>query len=136
MMEVAAVTAISGKGLVGDASLGRRSRQVLLVDIEILNEEGLDPGDVRENVTLEGLELSGLTPQHELMIGEVLLELTGACEPCSKLDDLRPGLSSDIQGRRGVLARVVRGGELKLGDPVSAAHDESATSAPQGARSI
>ncbi|MFV1859734.1 MAG: MOSC domain-containing protein [Anaerolineales bacterium] len=130
MMEVAAVTAISGKGFVGDASLGSRNRQVLLVDKEILNEVGVNPGDVRENVTIEGFELSGLTPQHELIIGEVLLAVTGACEPCSRLDEVRPGLSSDIQGRRGVLARVVRGGKLKLGDPVSAAHGEPATSAP------
>ncbi len=76
MMEVAAVTAISGKGFVGDASLGSRNRQVLLVDKEILNEVGVKPGDVRENVTIEGFELSGLTPQRELMIGEVLLAVT------------------------------------------------------------
>jgi len=38
MMEVAAVTAISGKGFAGDASLRSRNRQVLLVDKEILNE--------------------------------------------------------------------------------------------------
>ncbi len=135
MTEVAVATAISGKGLIGDASFGRRNRQVLLVDLKTLNEFGLRPGDVRENVTLEGFELSGLAPQHELLIGEILLAVTGACKPCSKLDDLQPGLSSDIQGSRGVLARVVRGGELKLGDPVSLTHGEPATSAPRGARS-
>ena len=121
MTEVAAVTAISDKGLVGDTSFGRRTRQVLLIDSETLNEFGLRPGDVRENVTLEGFNLSGLAPQDELLIGETLFAITGACAPCSMLDDLRPGLRADIQGRRGVLARVVRGGELKLGDPVSLA---------------
>ncbi len=130
MTEVAAVTAISGKGFVGDTSFGRRIRQVLIVDSDTLNEFGLRPGDIRENVTLEGFDLSGLAAQDELLIGETIFAITGACEPCSQLDDLRPGLRSDIQGSRGVLARVVRGGELKLGDPVSLTPFEPATSAP------
>ncbi len=130
MMEVAAVTAISGKGFLGDASFGRINRQVLLIDSETLDAFGIRPGEVRENVTLKGFGLSDLAPEDELIIGEAVLAITGDCAPCSQLDDLRPGLRSDIQGNRGVLARVVRGGELKLGDPVSLARGEPATSSP------
>lgn len=129
MTEVAAVMAISGKGFEGDFSFGRQSRQVLLIDLETLSELGIGPSDVRENVTLEGFELSGLSPHDELTIGETLLTVTGACQPCSKLDELRVGLSSDIRGRRGVFARVVRTGELKVNDPVCLARAESVASA-------
>ncbi len=133
MTEVAAVTAISGKGFVGDVSFGRKSRQVLLIDLETLDNFGIRPGDVRENVTLEAFELSALSPNDELTIGETLLAVTGDCEPCSMLDDLRAGLSADIRGRRGILARVIRGGELKVGDSISFARSEPAASAPRGA---
>ena len=130
MTEVAAVTAISGKGFLGDASFGRKNRQVLLIDSETLDAFGIRPGEVRENVTLKGFELSDLAPEDELTIGEAVLAITGDCGPCSMLDDLQPGLSSEIEGRRGVLARVVRGGELRVDDPVSLTHGEPATSSP------
>ena len=133
MTEVAEVTAISGKGFVGDVSFGRKSRQVLLIDLETLDNFGIRPGDVRENVTLEAFELSALSPNDELTIGETLLAVTGDCEPCSMLDDLQAGLSADIRGRRGILARVIRGGELKVGDSISFARSEPAASAPRGA---
>jgi MOSC domain-containing protein YiiM len=124
MTVVTTVTAVSGEGILGDASYGKRKRQVLLIDSETLSEFELNPGDVRENVTLAGFELAKLSPYDQLMVGEILLAVTGPCEPCSMLDELRLGLSSDIKGRRGVLATVVRGGELKVGDPISLAQGE------------
>ena len=135
MTEVAEVTAISGKGFLGDASFGRKSRQVLLIDSETLDAFGIRPGEVRENVTLEGFKLSDLAPEDELTIGETVLAITGDCWPCSQLDDLQPGLRSKIEGKRGVLARVIRGGELRVNDPVSLARGEPATSSPGSARS-
>ncbi len=130
MTAVTAVTAVSGEGILGDASYGKRKRQVLLIDSETLSEFELNPGDVRENVTLVNFELARLSPHDQLVLGDILLAVTGPCEPCSMLDDLRLGLSSDIKGRRGVLATVVRGGELKVGDPISLAQGEPATSGP------
>ena len=133
MTEVAAVTAISGKGFVGDVSFGRKSRQVLLIDLETLDDFGIGPGDVRENVTLEAFGLSALSPNDELTIGETLLTVIGPCAPCSKLDELQAGLRADIRGRSGILARVIRGGELRVGDSISFARSEPAESAPRGA---
>ncbi len=74
---------------------------------------------MRENITLEEFRLADLAPDDRLAIGEVELAVTGSCEPCSKLDALRPNLSSEFQGRRGVLAKVVRGGELHVGASIS-----------------
>jgi MOSC domain-containing protein YiiM len=61
--------------------------------------------------------LAGL-PQNPLHIEGVVLEITGDCTPCDFLDTLRPGLKEAILGRRGLLARVAHGGELKVGSPV------------------
>lgn len=133
MAAVSALTAVTGEGFAGDASYGKRNRQVLVIDLETLTELELNPGDVRENVTLEGFELTKLSPHDRLTVGGILLAVTGPCEPCWKLDELRPGLSTEIEGRRGVLATVIRGGELKVGDPISLARAEPAVSAPRPA---
>ena len=38
------------------------------------------------------------------------------CDPCHKMDDLRAGLRAELDGKRGMLARVVEGGEVAVGD--------------------
>ncbi len=110
-----------------------RNRQVLLIDSETLSDFQLNPGDVRENVTLANFNLTQLSPHDQLQLGEIVLVVTGPCEPCWQLDEIRPGLSSDIKGRRRVLANVVRGGELKVGDPISLTQGETAAPAPRSA---
>ncbi len=131
MEAVSTVTAVSGEGLLGDASYGKRNRQVLLIDSETLSDFELNPGDVRENVTLANFNLTQLSPHDQLQLGEIVLAVTGPCEPCWQLDEIRHGLSSDIRGRRGVLATVVRGGELKVGDPISLTQGETAAPVPR-----
>ncbi len=113
-------TAVAEQGLVGDVSFGRAARQVLLIDRETLKEFDLAPGDVRENLTVSGVSLSGAC---RLSVGEVILQITGDCAPCSTMDELQPGLQERIRGRRGVLARVVRGGQIHIGDQVSIESD-------------
>jgi len=126
VIPVARCTAVADQGLVGDVSFGRAARQVLLIDFETLMEFGLQPGDVRENLTVSGVSLVGI---RRLSVGEVLLEVTGDCAPCSTMEALQPGLQERIRGRRGVLARVVRGGQIQVGDQVSSSPDP----APQAA---
>ena len=133
MAAVSTVTAVSGKGILGDASFGKRNRQVLLIDSETLSDFHLNPGDVRENVTLANFDSTQLSPHDQLQLGEIVLAVTGPCQPCRQLDEIRSGFSSDIKGRRGVLATVVRGGELKVGDPISLTRGEPAAPAPRSA---
>lgn len=116
MRPVSQATAEQGIGLVGDLSHGTGGRQVLLIDADTLRHFGLQPGDVRENLTVRGLDTSRLRAGQRLNVGEVLLEITDDCAPCAMLDELQPGLSQAIDGRRGVLARVVGGGLLNVGD--------------------
>lgn len=118
MRAVPDAVAEADRGLVGDLAYGSRKRQVLLIDSETLAKFGLSPGDVRENLTSRGFDLSKLRPGAELRAGEVLLEVTGDCAPCDQLEALQTGLRQAIDGRRGVLARVVSGGRLRVGDPI------------------
>jgi len=60
-----------------------------------------------------------ISPGSRLKIGNtVLLEITKACHPCSRMEEIRPGLLHDLAGRRGMLARVIEGGSIRRGDAI------------------
>lgn len=114
-------TAISGLGLEGDRSAYEGNlRQVLLVDKEILDGAGLAPGQVKENITVTGLNVAEVKPGQVFTIGDdITLEAIGDCEACSKMDAIRLGLKDQLQGKRGMLAKVLNGGSIKVGDSVT-----------------
>ena len=113
--------AISGLGLEGDRSAYEgNTRQVLLVDKAILDEADLNPGQVKENITVTGLDLSGVKAGQVLSIGaSVTMEVVGDCEACGKMDAIRMGLKDSLDGKRGTLAKVLNGGAIKIGDSVN-----------------
>jgi MOSC domain-containing protein YiiM len=119
MREVREARAVEGKGLEGDLSFGRGARQVLLMEAETLERFGLEPGLARENLLVRGFRLADVAVGTHLAAGEAVLEVTGDCSPCSFMDELQPGLQEAIRGERGMLARVVRGGRIRIGDPVA-----------------
>ena len=113
-------TAISGMGLEGDRSCRADNvRQVLLMDKETLDRMDLAPGQIKENITTSGMDLSVAKAGHVFFIGdEVTMEVVGDCEPCGKMDAIRPGLREGLNGRRGMLATVINGGSIKVGDSI------------------
>ena len=112
-------TAISGLGLEGDRSAYEgNTRQVLFVDKEILDGAGLEPGQVKENITVTGLNVAQVQPGQVFTIGDVTLEAVGDCEACGTMDAIRMGLKDQLQGKRGMLAKVINGGGIKVGDTV------------------
>jgi MOSC domain-containing protein YiiM len=109
--------AILDAGIEGDRhARAASSRQVLLVEAEVLAALGLAPGAVREQVTVRGLDLAGLPPGTRLRAGGALLEVAGPCAPCARMDEIRPGLMAALEGRRGRFVRVVGAGSLAVGD--------------------
>lgn len=123
MKDTDSVEALSGFGIEGDRHASehpaRRRRQVLLMDKETLDHFGLEQGQIRENITTEGIDLASLPRGQRLSLGdEVVLEITGDCEPCAFIEGIRDGLRAEIEGRRGMLAYVTSGGSLKVGDAV------------------
>ncbi len=113
-------TAVASCGIEGDRhSLPNNRRAVLLMEQEVLDRFGLTPGDVREQVTVRGLDLNGLVFGTRLRIGSAVLEIAGPCAPCERMDELQPGLRKELDGRRGRFARVVEGGTFSVGDPIT-----------------
>jgi MOSC domain-containing protein YiiM len=95
------------------------ARQVLVMDRETLAELGLKPGQIKENITTTGLDLSQTQEGQVFFIGDnVTMEIVGQCTPCSKMDAIRPGLQRILKGRRGMLAMVISGGPIRVGDAI------------------
>jgi MOSC domain-containing protein YiiM len=119
MREFDEVSAVENKGF-KDCIHGRggSSRQVLVMDSETLEEFGIAPGRVRENVTTRGVPLGTLTLGQRFRVGEAMLQVTQPCTPCHQMDEIRQGLQEAIRGRRGLLCRVVEPGRIRRGDRV------------------
>jgi MOSC domain-containing protein YiiM len=74
----------------------------------------------RGNLLVERLDLPQI-PGAKLRIGrEVLVEITQECAPCERMEALHPGLRSALEPdwRAGARARVLRGGEVAVGDEI------------------
>jgi MOSC domain-containing protein YiiM len=112
------VSAIAGSGFEGCAHANPPKREVLFVSQQHLDALGLEPGAIRENLTIEGADVQDWRVGQHVRAGDAVFELTMVCDPCHKMDALREGLRAELEGRRGMLARVVEGGEVAVGDPV------------------
>jgi len=125
---VSQVTAVVGEGLTGDhfRNVGG-NRQVTLIQHEhvqgvasILGIPAVDPGLTRRNIVVSGINLCGLKDTR-FRIGEAVLEFSGECHPCSRMEEnLGPGGYNAMRGHGGIIARVVKGGVIRRGDRVVA----------------
>jgi MOSC domain-containing protein YiiM len=123
-----AVEAVAGQGLGGDHYAHDGKRQVTLIQAEHLvavaafvGRTTLDPALLRRNIVVAGLNLLALKGRR-FRIGAALLEWTGPCEPCSRMEEaLDPGGYNAMRGHGGITARVVEGGIIRVGDAVGAA---------------
>src|SRR5256885_13959543 len=117
MQLVPTATLITGVGIEGDKhAVATSDRQVLLADQEALDEVCVEPGAIKENLTVEGLHVMGLPAGTRVRLGNsAVLEITKGCEPCFRMDEVRMGLKGELVGRRGMGARVVNGGGAARG---------------------
>jgi MOSC domain-containing protein YiiM len=53
-----------------------------------------------------------------------VVEITEICEPCFRMDEIREGLKQELDGRRGMVSRVVQGGTISVGDPITIERSE------------
>lgn len=113
-------------GLSGDHYSGKnKKRQVTLIQAEhlagvasILGRESIDPGLTRRNIVVSGINLLALLDRR-FRIGEVVLETTGHCHPCSRMEEnLGAGGYNAMRGHGGITARVIQGGIVRQGDEV------------------
>jgi MOSC domain-containing protein YiiM len=127
------VEAVAGRGLVGDRNFladghpqPGRDADLTLIASEALaaltGETGiaLSAAASRRNVLIRGIDLNALDGRR-FQVGEVECEGIELCEPCRHLERLtEPGVMRGLVHRGGLRAAIVRGGEIAVGDRISA----------------
>jgi MOSC domain-containing protein YiiM len=118
------VRAIEKKGLDGDRSKGG-NRQVTLIQKEhiaavasFLGKSSLDFTLTRRNILAEGINLLALKGK-QFQIGEAILEYSGECHPCSRMEEaLGAGGYNAMRGHGGITAKIIKTGLITTGDAV------------------
>jgi MOSC domain-containing protein YiiM len=127
MREVDSAEAVAGGGLAGDRyGAGSGKRGVTLIQAEHLpaiaalsGHASVAPATLRRNLVVEGIPLVALKGVR-FRVGGVLLEGTGDCDPCSRMEDaLGAGGFNAMRGMGGLCARILEGGTLRVGDAVA-----------------
>ena len=130
------VDAIAGEGLAGDRFRQRGGydaadgRQVTLVARESLAAIEANTGITipawksRRNIITEGVQLNDLVGQR-FALGGVELEGVEICQPCAKMGEVlqedKAKVVKALVHRSGLRARIVRGGTIHTGDPITVA---------------
>ena len=126
MVAVAHASAVAGRGLKGDRYASESGKRgITLIQAEHLpviaalaGHDRVAASLLRRNIVVSGLPVIALKGRR-FRIGDVLLEGTDDCDPCSRMEAaLGPGGYNAMRGHGGLCARVLEGGELRLGDSI------------------
>lgn len=128
MRQVDMVDAETGGGLAGDRYASESGKRgVTLIQAEHLpviaalsGHAEIAPATLRRNLLVSGIPLVALKGRR-FRIGDVLLEGTDDCDPCSRMEAaLGPGGYNAMRGMGGLCARILEGGTIRAGDAVVA----------------
>ncbi len=123
LTEVKQVLAVEEKGLEGDRYLGTTRNVTVVAEGELeaaARELGypIPAGATRRNITVDADRLPRTTGSL-IHMGEATLSVWRDCPPCNRMyETVGPGGREALAGRAGIAARVVKGGVIRVGDPV------------------
>jgi MOSC domain-containing protein YiiM len=110
----------------GSLKPGRNKRQVTVMAAEGWRDALRDldasvPWELRRaNLLVEGLGLEETIGARIVFASGLVLEVTGECDPCSRMEEVAPGLKAVLlpRWRGGVTTRVIESGPIRVGDAV------------------
>lgn len=119
---------IAAQGIVGDRYHTRNNggRQVTLIQAEdlaaiasYLGRDIVEPERLRRNIVSRGINLLALKDK-TFRVGDAVLAYSGECHPCSQMETLlETGGYNAVRGRGGITARVLQGGDVRVGDAIT-----------------
>lgn len=137
--QVESVQALVGQGLEGDraalrsrSSVAAKARDITLLQAEVIpileawaGRTALDAGLLRRNLLVSGLNLAAMRSPFAdgnnrwAIGGDVIIEVTGPCEPCSKMEQvLGAGGYNMMRGNGGLTAAILTAGRIQIGDVI------------------
>ncbi len=126
---------VTETGLEGDRATKNspsNKRQVTLIQHEhlaaaasFLGKENIDPNLTRRNIVVKGMNLNALKGR-KFSIGTAVLEMTGFCYPCSRMEEnLGVGGFNAMRGHGGITCRVIKVGKIVIGDKITVIENEA-----------
>ena len=115
-MEPVETAQVLEDGVEGCAHRRPNKRSVLFAAAEDLEAVGVEPGTIKENFTVRGADVMRWPVGQRVAAGDAEFEISMVCDPCHLMEEIRPGLQAELEGRRGMLARVVQTGSVSVGD--------------------
>jgi MOSC domain-containing protein YiiM len=110
----------------GSLKPGRNKRQVTVMSAESWRDTLHDLGanvpweQRRVNLLVEGLALEETAGVRIIFDSGLVLEVTGECDPCTRMEEIAPGLKAALlpRWRGGVTTRVIESGPIRVGEQV------------------
>ena len=135
LQSITSTKAVATFGLEGDHRMGKTpgsGRQVTIISEEFiaqiehhLNLSDIDPGDLRRNLVVKGLNLNALRRQR-FRIGGALFEATQLCHPCARMEEnLGKGGVAAMLGYGGLCAKILESGDIAIGDSISVVTEDA-----------
>jgi MOSC domain-containing protein YiiM len=120
-----AATLEAGRGIVTDRKGSRPQRQLNVMALETLVQlraEGYRtaPGEMGEQIVVSGIAIDRLTFGTRVRLGDdVVIEVDKPRTGCDRLQHIQGCMPAAVAGRLGVMARVLMGGSIRVGDTVA-----------------
>jgi MOSC domain-containing protein YiiM len=119
---------VNDQGIEGDGHSGDWHRQISLLSMESIvevNNKGVkaDPGDFAENLTVSGIDMTGLKIGDRLEIknmgGNVILEITQIGKECLHPCRIYHQMGSCIMPKEGIFSKIIEPGKISVGDMIT-----------------
>jgi len=129
---VESATLLKNFGVDGDAHGGKWHRQLSFLaqeSIDYMREKGLDvvAGNFAENITTTGIDLPNLKVGTHLQVGETEVIISQLGKVCHHRCAIYHQAGDCVMPREGIFAIVIKGGEIKVGDPITILDTRSAS---------
>lgn len=110
-------------GIEGDQKGSSTSRQLNVMLAETLAELGAEgfkvaPGEMGEQIVVAGVDPAAMVEGTHIKLGEATIEIGIPRTGCARFEMIQDKPRTLVKGRLGVLATVVTGGEIAVGDAV------------------